>query len=88
MIGAAQAAVKGEPLDVRMPFDEHGVAELMRPITVFLCLHRHRFQCVILLKRTEEFVVARTGLVHAGHDPVDNQQSRFRSDTSRRHTAA
>ena len=72
----------------RGPFYEHRVAELVRPIAVVLCLRRHRFQRVAPLKRTKEFVVARAGLMHAGHNAVDNQQPRLRSDTSCRYTAS
>jgi hypothetical protein len=68
----------------RKPFDEDRVAELVRAIFVLLRLRRHPDQCIVLLKRAEEFVVARARLVHAGQNPVDNEKPRVGSDASRR----
>ena len=72
----------------REPFYKQRVAELVRPIVVLLRLRRHPRKHVILLKRAEEFIVARAALMHAGYDAVDNQQPRLRSDAARRHTAS
>src|SRR5258708_7034046 len=58
---------------VGTPFDEHGVAELVRAIVVLLRLYCHRCQRVGPLKRAEEFVVTRAGLMHAGHNAINDQ---------------
>jgi len=61
------------PLDAGKPFDEHGVAELVRLVVAGFCLRRHRLQCIVLLKRTKEFEMARAGFMHARHNGVHNQ---------------
>src|SRR5215472_1142638 len=65
----SQAVLKSEPFgaNCRKPFYEHRIAELVRPIFVLVGFRRHPCQRVVLLKRAEEFVVARARLMHAGH---------------------
>jgi hypothetical protein len=47
------------------PFEQHGVAEFVREVVVLLRLRHHRVQHVVLLKGTQECVVARARLMHA-----------------------
>ena len=60
-----------------------GVSELVRPVPEGVRLPFHPKKQTVILKRTQEVVVAGPSLVRAGHDRIHAAERRERADTLR-----
>ena len=63
--------MRGEPMTA---FDEHGIAKLVRSVTVFGELGINSPQHHLVEKGAQQHVVAGAGLVRAGEDDIDDPE--------------
>jgi hypothetical protein len=66
----------------RRAFDEHRIAELMRPVGVRAEGHGDLVQQQIVGKSPQELKMAFAGLMHTGQQCVDNVKRRFAANAS------